>query len=1051
MTFGEWLSVLGLGHYAQTFVANDIDFDVIGELTEADLEALGLTLGHRKRLIKAIAERQSAGPASAPQSHAPAVAPAGVAEAQRRQLTVLFCDLVGSTELANRLDPEDLRTILHRYQNVCTEIVERYEGVVAKFLGDGVLAYFGFPLAHEDDAERAIRAALDLTRKVGAIEIHGAVLSARVGIATGLVVVGEISDASNSVMGTTPNLAARLQAEAPAGGVLIARSTRLLGGEWFDYEELGERMLKGIAEPVALVQVKGERTAESRFAAVRASQLSPFVGRIQEVGLLLDRWRMAADGEGQIVLLSGEAGIGKSRIAETFRERIRDEDHICLRYQCSPHHTNSAFHPIIAHLRAAAGIVLSESPQTQLDKLEALVGTASAAILAGLLLIRGDCRYPVADLTPEQQKAQFMRILVERLLELARQKPVLFLFEDAHWIDPSTRELLDQCITPVRQNRILMVITARPEFHSVWSAHAHFSSLTLNRLGQRQCAELIAGMTAALPLSDDLRRSIVERADGVPLFLEELTKSILEAGPQSTAAIPATLQDSLRSRLDRLAAAKDVAQIGACIGREFPYALVREVAGLSDQMLRAALAELESSALVFRRGEGDDAIYHFKHALVQDVAQTSLLRGRRQELHQQIAFVMESKFPELIASQPEMMAMHYFEAAKPLPAAHRWLQAGRLSVSRSAMQEALVHLNRGLSALDGAAPGEERDRLELDLQIAAGSANLTVKGYGSAEAEAAYMRAHTLLRDMEDDPRRFAVQYGLFILRWNRGDLEPAARTAAEMLEDARQFNNRVGLCVANRSLATAYNVMARYPEAEAAAAEAVRHYDRASDKTSASQYGLDFGVGAFSHLMLARAFLGDVEGAERAERDAYELAEAVGSKPTICFTLMLSSIRNLIDGDFARLTENSARLLQLGQELELRFWRAIGQCLCGVVRLRSDPAYATSQIGVGLSDLSGQLNILFHPVLLCAQADGLIELGLLEEAAAALNEAEHAAARGLEWWNPEICRVRAMLKLARGEDRKLIVADLEQAIAIARSQKALVFERRAEQALLQL
>jgi class 3 adenylate cyclase len=535
MDVAEWLRGLGLEQYAPAFRDNDIDGEVLRRLGGDDLRELGVaSVGHRRRLLDAIAALENAQQApEASLAPAPAVGAAGAAE--RRQLTVMFSDLADSTMLASRLDPEELGKVIGAYHRCVADVVGRFDGFLAKYLGDGVLAYFGFPVAHEDDAERAIRAGLEVTRKVAALAGGGAPLSVRVGIATGLVVVGEISvGEANAVVGETPNLAARLQAEAPPGGVVIAPATRRLSGDWFRYRDLGARSLKGIAEPIPLAQVLGEQPAESRFAATRVALLTPFVGREQEIGLLLDRWRLANEGEGQVVVLSGEAGIGKSRISEILRERVADAG-IRIRYQCSPYYSDTALYPVVAQLRAAARIEPDDPPATKLDKLEHLVVPSSieadttVPLLADLLAIPSTDRYPALTMGPELRKVRTLRALADQLFALARGGAVLVLLEDAHWIDPTTCEWIDAVIEPIGRQRVMLLVTCRPEFQNPWASHSHVTTLTLNRLGQRQCADLIGQVASGRPLPETITRAIIDRADGIPLFVEELTKSVLES------------------------------------------------------------------------------------------------------------------------------------------------------------------------------------------------------------------------------------------------------------------------------------------------------------------------------------------------------------------------------------------------------------------------------------------------------------------------------------------------------------------------------------------
>jgi len=575
---------------------------VLPELAEDDLKELGLPLGPRKLLLKAIASLPD-GQADAPAP--PSARAAG--DAERRQLTILFCDLVGSTELSARLDPEDMREVISAYQKAVAGEIARYDGHVAKFMGDGVLAYFGWPRAHEEEAERAVRAGLAITDAVGRLTTPCVEsLAARIGIATGLVVVGDLigddEARERAVVGETPNLAARLQAVAESGGVVIAESTRRLVGDLFEYIDLGTRDFKGFAEPMRVWQVIGAGVAESRFEALRVPGLVPMVGREQEIALIVDRWALANSGDGQVVLLSGEAGIGKSRIAHALLEHIGDEPHTQLRYYCSPYHSNSALHPVIGQLERAAGIESDDDAEAKLDKVEAFLGDASVQLaevvplLALLLSIPTEGRYPTLDLTPQAQKTKTFEVLLRQLVDMARHQPVLMLFEDAHWIDPTTTELLGLVMERMQDMSLLLLITSRPEFTAPWTSHAHTTSLTLNRLGRHQGAALVRRLTGGKPLPAEVLGQILARTEGVPLFVEELTKTVLESGllqeqserylltgPLPSVAIPSTLHDSLMARLDRLESVKEIAQIGAVIGREFSHELLSAAAEKTER------------------------------------------------------------------------------------------------------------------------------------------------------------------------------------------------------------------------------------------------------------------------------------------------------------------------------------------------------------------------------------------------------------------------------------------------------------------------------------
>src|SRR6516165_8433405 len=658
MDIGVWLRGLGLERYEAAFRDNEIDWEALPKLTADDLKDLGVVLGsHRRRLLAAIAalrtdDRPAAGEAPS------------VSAAERRQLTVMFCDLVGSTALSTRLDPEDLRRIVGAYHRCVAEIVEGFGGFVARYMGDGVLVYFGYPQAHEDDAERATRCGLALIDRVPQL-VQAEELHARVRIATGLVVVGgEVVE--HDVAGDAPNLAARLQALAEPDTVVVAASTRRLIGDLFEYRDLGEIELKGIARPVPVWQALRPSAVASRFEALRGATLTPLVGRDEEIDLLLRRWARAQAGDGQVVVISGEPGIGKSPITVELERRLHAEPHIRLRYFCSPSHQDSALYPFVDQLGRASGFVPDDPPAARLEKLDALLGRAApldedVAFIADLLSLPASLRHPLPNLSPQRKKERTLEALLHQLEGLARQQPVLMVFEDAHWVDPTSRELLDLTIERVRKLPVLLIVTFRPEFQPSWTGQPQVTMLTLNRLDHRDRSALVAQIVGGKALPDEVVDQIADRTDGVPLFIEELTKSVLESGVPLV-GIPTTLHDSLMARLDRLASVRLVAQIGAAIGRQFPYVLVRAVSDLPEDELGAALARLVASELVFQRGTLSGAVYTFKHALVLDAAHGSLLRSTRQQLHAQIAEALEAHSPELMDSPPELFAQHYAEA-----------------------------------------------------------------------------------------------------------------------------------------------------------------------------------------------------------------------------------------------------------------------------------------------------------------------------------------------------------------------------------------------------
>jgi class 3 adenylate cyclase/tetratricopeptide (TPR) repeat protein len=794
LEIGQWLRALGLQSYEQAFRDNGIDLEVLRHLTVDDLKEIGVhAVGHRRKILEAIS--------ILPLEQTAVGAPASV---ERRQLTILFVDLVGSVDLSRRVDPEELREIMRAYQNAVAGEIARLEGHVAKFLGDGVLAYFGWPRASEDTAERAVRAGLAVATAVGDMSAGAGIpMAARVGIATGLVVVGDLlgegAAKEEAVTGETPNLAARLQQVAEPNAVVIADSTRRLIGDLFELVELGALELKGFAKPVPAWRVRGEGRAESRFEALHGANVTPLVGRGEELDLILSRWRLAEERAGQIILILGEPGIGKSRLVLALRERLQSEPITLVSYSCSPQHSNSPLFPFVSQLEREARLVPEDAPEARLQRLELLfcesgerLSDDAIPVIAGLLGIKSVTPRALPDMSPQQRKALLFRTFLARLDRLAARGPVLMVLEDAHWLDPTSRELFDQIVDRVQRLPVLLIVTFRPELSPPWIGFPHVTLLTLNRLPQTQVVALVNRITGGRALPAEVLGQIVARTEGVPLFTEELTKAVLESGILRDAgdryvltgllpslAIPTTLHDSLMARLDRLAPVKQVAQIGACIGREFDYELLAVVVSMPEAELATALDRLVAAELVFQRGLPPAATYVFKHALVRDAAYESLLKRRRQDLHARIAMAIEARFPQLVEAQPELIARHFGEAGLAGQAIPYLLRAGRLATARSANMEAIAHLRSGLDCAEALGPGAPRPRFELSLQLALAASLIATNGFASSEAEAAFQRAQALSRELQSEADLFAALRGLGHVYHVRGNL-PAATSLVE-------------------------------------------------------------------------------------------------------------------------------------------------------------------------------------------------------------------------------------------------------------------------------
>jgi class 3 adenylate cyclase len=822
----DWLKKLGMGEYTQRFVENRIDLSVLPDLTDQDLEKMGVLLGDRRKMLRAIRDLGSASISVAAPSAPTETEPTRQDEAERRQLTVMFTDLVDSTALSTKLDPEDLRFVIGAYHKCVAETIARFDGFVAKYMGDGALIYFGYPHAHEDDAERAVRAGLALVEAVGKLRIQEP-LEVRIGVATGLVVVGDLVGSGEAqergVVGETPNLAARLQAVAAPNTVVISEGTRRLLGNLFELEDLGGKDLKGIAGPIPAWAALRARSVESRFEALHATGLIALVGREEETELLLRRWGRAKTWEGRVVLIAGEAGIGKSRLTAELLERLAAEAHTRLRYFCSPQHTDSALYPIIGQMERAAGLTHVDAPRAKLDKLDAVLAQAStsiedAALFADMLSLPNDGRYPAVELAPQQRRERTLKALVSQMEALTHSSPVLMIFEDAHWIDPTSLEALGRVVDKIQSLRVLLIVTFRPEFDPPWIGLPHVTAVTINRLARRQVSDMIDRVVGNKVLPASIRQDLIERTDGIPLFVEEMTKAVLEAESEGAAqhivaavpsparAVPASLHASLMARLDRLGPAKEAAQVGAVIGREFSYALLASVLRKPEAELGSALDRLIQAGLLFRQGVPPHATYLFKHALVQDAAYGTLLREPRRELHGRIADVLESQFTEIAENQPELLARHCSEAGLIEKAAGLWRKAGQRSLERSALVEAAEQLTRALDQIATLPSTAALRHEQINLQVALINPLLHVKGYAAPETKVVVERARLLIEQAEalgeapEDPLLlFSALWSFWVANLVAFDGEVVCDLAAQFVALAESRRAAVPLMIGHR------------------------------------------------------------------------------------------------------------------------------------------------------------------------------------------------------------------------------------------------------------
>jgi len=1073
MDVAEWLRGLGLEHYTPAFRDNDIDGEVLRGLTADDLRELGVaSIGHRRRLLDAIA-RLVDGQPSVEASPAPSAA-AVSSEAERRQLTVMFCDLVGSTGLSARLDPEDLREVIAAYHRAVTEVVRGFDGFVAKYMGDGVLAYFGYPRAHEDDAERAIRAGLGVVDAVGRLDAKSVALQARIGIATGLVVVGDLigegSAQEQSVVGETPNLAARLQSLAEPNAVVIAASTRRLVGGLFEYRDLGSVEVKGIDVPVPAWQVVRPSGVESRFEALRGSALSPLVGRDEEIDLLLRRWARAKAGDGQIVLISGEPGIGKSRITAALAERLHAKPHLRLRYFCSPYHQDSALYPFIDQLGRAVGFTPDDTPASKLGKLEALLARAEppvedVALLADLMSLPASERHPLPNLSPRRKKDRTLEALIRQLEGLARQQPVVMVFEDAHWIDPTSRELLDLTIERVRSLPVLLIVTFRPEFQPPWIGQPQISMLALNRLDRHDRTALVAQIAGGKALPVDVIDQIAERTDGVPLFVEELTKSVLESGllreeadryvldrAVPPFAIPTTLHDSLLARLDRLASVRLVAQIGAAIGREFSYELLRAVSRLGEDELLAALGRLVASELALQRGTPPDAVYSFKHALIQDAAHGSLLRSVRQQLHAQIAKALETHSPELMDIQPEIFAQHYAVAGLVENSVAYWGKAGLRSAARSAMAEAAAQFQNALDQLALLPDDPERQRQELEFCSALGAVMIALKGQAAPETGYAYARALVLWKQLGFPPEYYQVPYGQSIYHTFRGEVALAQRLDEDLLRLSRERKDSGGLVLGHTGSGRTLLFAGKFALSRAQLEEVLALYDPAAHHTLVQQAAVNLRVNAQGYLGVVLFCLGFPDQALAWSRAAIDEAKRLAHPPSLAMSLAFSARLLSFVGDDAALNALVDQLIALTDEQGFPHWGTMGRISRGWVKAkRGDVVEGISLLRSGSAAFraTGANSWATYHISLLAGAYEIA--GQIEEAVISLNEALKIAKRTSErWLAAELNRHKGELLLREGHPE---AADelYHKALSIAREQEAKLWELRATASLARL
>jgi predicted ATPase/class 3 adenylate cyclase len=971
---------------------------------------------------------------------------------------------VGSTSLSARLDPEDLRKILYEFQRCCGDAIRRYDGHIARLMGDGVLAYFGFPAAHEDDVERAVKAALEIVESISALIIPIAErLEVRIGIASGIVVVGDLIGEGPSrefaLVGEAPNLASRLQALAEPGQILVAPRTRLLLGRLFEFADLGDHNLKGFERPIHVWRVVAPGSASSRFEARTSFQLTPLIDRQAELRLLHKQYSKAKRGKGQVVLISGEPGIGKSRLILALRNRLAGERYGFLQFQCSSYHTSSALHPVIHYLEHAAGITRDTAAAVRLDKLEDLVRRATeqtksiVPLLATLLLIPTEDRYSQRELTPEQLKKQTFSALVALLQASAEQQPVILVFEDVHWADPTSLELLERIRDNVKNWRMLVILLHRPDLNLPWAEQPHVTSLTVNRLDRVQVSSMVQSLSEGKVLPRTAIDQILAKTDGVPLFVEEITKAVLEravggsnegrSGAQSTLLVPDTLHDSLMARLDQLAPVKTVAQIAAVIGRDFSFEVLKAIAPFSESDVQSAIDRLLASGLVFRSGHVSGQSFTFKHALLRDEAYASILHDQRRRLHGRIAELLCKHFPELADTAPEIIAQHFAQAGKAKLAIDYWVRAARQASARSAFVEASTHLQMALNQLVDLPTNIERDNLELQLQQSLGNAFAAGKGFAAAEAVEAYKRALDLCNSARDSSQRFAALNGIIAFHITRGDFEQSRHLAEDLLTLAHQQEDPMPKLMGHRALGQALFLIGELAPARDHLSSSLKLYDAARHGSLAPLFSQ-------TYLALASTLLGDIDRGLAFGQDAVHLAEQLRHPHSLCNALAFLAGAHVLCGDAEAAYPVDERTVMLASEYAFPLWLAGGQMLRG---------WASSDLGhvdEGLPEIrksvkaleaTGALIWVQFARYLFAQA-----LAKAEQFTDAVKLVDQTllmiAGTTGRWYEAELHRLKGDL-LARGSAPSAAAeVCYETAIAVATRQGARLWQLRASNAL---
>ncbi|WP_454623839.1 adenylate/guanylate cyclase domain-containing protein [Bradyrhizobium cenepequi] len=1064
----DWLCGHGLGQYAQTFAENNIEYSVLADLTENDLRKLGvISLGHRKKLLKAIEALTAAKFGAVSASVLPQ------RDAEFRQITVMFSDLVGSTQLSEALDPEDLQKLIDAYRGECSTAIRRYGGEVARYFGDGVMAFFGWPSAHEDDAVRATHAALEIVS--GVARISGPVtLTCRVGVCSGSVVVGEIGDSgtwSMDAVGETPNIAARLQTLAAANTVVVSESTRRLVSAAFDFQDLGFQELKGVTESVHVYRVLSAKHTANRFEAAHAGSLTPLIGRSSELCLLLDRWQKAKEGDGQVIILSGIPGVGKSRLIHELKSHVQDEPHVLLHHQCSPYHSQSAFFPVIEQIEQAAQLTAREPDADKLAKLKAYLPRSidgsmePVAPIAKLLSIPLENDLELSGLTPRQVKNRTISTLVDILLAFSDRRPTLCIFEDAHWLDASTHELLELVISRIDRARVLLVVSCRPEFRPAWITQANTTLHSLTRLSHSEVNAMIRELLSGASMPQPMLDQIIEKADGVPLFIEELTNSTLSAPLRSRGAVerkaqpallrvPDTLSDALMERLDRVAPSRRLAQIAAVIGREFSYDLLSAASQVDEEDMLSALSLLERADIIYRVAVSPFVRFAFKHVLLRDAIYDSLLKSKRLQFHADIATILEHDFPERAENQPEVLAYHYQEAGNHPLAIRCWFKSGQRALANSANVEAIANFRKALQLLNALPETPERIRQEVDIQLALGIPLIAVEGYASAETREAFSQARALCLRLGNIPEYFQALFGLWGNAWMSGKNDEALCMADEFLSRSQALSDVVPRMVAHRTMGSTLLTIGDFQSSADHFEESIKLSMNEGRPPLYQLYMVEPQAASLLLLSWDLWFLGYPDQALARVSEALALARDLGHPYTIAFAHYMTSVVHLLRGEADLAFESAEKSLEISREQRFALYAILslisrGRAVGDLGRIE----VARAEIARGLDEARRNSVGFMLPMMeswlaeMHARAgENEYALWIVEQTLANLDDVTGRS------WEAELHRQRAQILLALDPSNvSEAESGLKKSIEVARGQSAKSLELRASMDLAEL